>query len=183
MNRAALQAMLNTAERNGLFLFATNDFRKFFPEESPKSLEKSLARMVTSQALSQPCKGLYLNPQYAARSPGNILEYVARKLRSASLCYVSLESMLSEYGVISQVPMGRLTVMTTGAPGEFHTLYGIIEFTHTKRSVPDILKRTFYTPERPLRRAYKKAAAQDLRRVGRNVEMMDLDELDDDPSV
>ena len=88
--------------------------------------------------------------------------------------------MLSEYGVISQVPMGRLTVMTTGAPGEFHTPYGIIEFTHTKRSVPDILKRTFYTAERPLRRAYKKAAAQDLRRVGRNVDMMDLDELNDD---
>ncbi len=28
--------------------------------------------------------------------------------------YVSLESMLSEYGLISQIPIDRLTVMTTG---------------------------------------------------------------------
>jgi len=46
---------------------------------------------------------------------------------------------LSEYGVISQIPLDRLTVMTTGRKGIYKTIYGTIEFTHTKRSVENIL--------------------------------------------
>ncbi len=41
-----------------------------------------------------------------------------------------LESALSEYGVISQIPIDRLTIMTTGRKGHYKTPYGTIEFTH-----------------------------------------------------
>ena len=54
-------------------------------------------------------------------------------MRRGEYSYISLETMLSEYGAISQVPIDRLTVMTTGRKGEYETPFGVIEFTHTKR--------------------------------------------------
>ena len=102
-----------------------------------------------------------------------------KALRPGKLSYVSLESMLSEHGVISQIPLSRLTVMTTGAGGVHKTPFGTIEFTHTKRSVPDILERTVFIKGRPLRIAKKRAAVTDLLRVGRNTDMIDYEELDE----
>jgi hypothetical protein len=68
--------------------------------------------------------------------------------------------------------------MTTGASGLIETPYGVIEFTHTKRSVAEIIKRTLVPKGRPLRIATQEAAVRDLLRVGRNVNMMDLSALD-----
>ena len=85
--------------------------------------------------------------------------------------------MLSEYGVISQIPLDRLTLMTTGRKGIYQTPYGIIEFTHTKRSVSDILKNTKRITGNPLRIALKKTAWRDLKRVGRNLDLVNLAEL------
>ncbi len=48
---------------------------------------------------------------------GNTIEYVAKSLRRGEYNYISLESALSKYGVISQIPIDRLTVMTTGRKG------------------------------------------------------------------
>ena len=75
--------------------------------------------------------------------------------------YVSLESALSLYGAISQVPIDRLTVLTTGREGEFKTPFGVIEFTHTKRSVSEIIENVVQTG-RPLRLATRITAYRDL---------------------
>ncbi|PHM28446.1 hypothetical protein [Xenorhabdus budapestensis] len=64
---------------------------------------------------------------------------LAKAMRRGEYNYVSLESALSEYGAISQIPIDRLTVMTTGRKGTYKTPFGIIEFTHTKRSAPNII--------------------------------------------
>lgn len=90
-----------------------------------------------------------------------------------------MESILSEYGVISQIPVSRLTVMTTGRSGVHKTPYGTIEFTHTKRPIPELLERTMEAKGRPLRIATKRAAVRDLVRVGRNVNLIDQEALDD----
>jgi len=76
--------------------------------------------------------------------------------------------------------MGRITVMTTGASGTHETPFGTIEFTHTKRSVADILAHTQRIEGRPLRIAHKMAAVRDLLRVGRNVNMIDREALEED---
>ena len=81
------------------------------------------------------------------------LENVAKAMRRGEYNYVSLESALSEYGVISQIPM-RLTVMTTGRKGEVNTPFGTIEFTHTSRPIHDILD-DIHDIGRPLRLAGK----------------------------
>ncbi|TOH24473.1 hypothetical protein CGI85_24625, partial [Vibrio parahaemolyticus] len=60
-----------------------------------------------------------------------------------------------------------------GRKGEFKTPYGVIEFTHTKRDDIDIINNTIHS-ERPLRIAKKWTAIRDLKRVGRNIHMLNL---------
>jgi hypothetical protein len=90
-----------------------------------------------------------------------------------------LAGMLSEYGVISQVPMSRVTLMTTGGNGVYQTPYGTVEFTHTKRRPAELIQRTVTVKGRPLRVAIKQAAVADLMRSGRNISMIDMKELAD----
>lgn len=73
-----------------------------------------------------------------------------------------------------------MTVMTTGTSGLFSTLYGTIEFTHTKRGASQIIKNTMAIKGRPLRIATRRTAIRDLLRVGRNVNMIDLSETEED---
>ena len=173
---------LDEMERLGVVVLPKRDIEKLFPDEDEKTLEKSLQRMVKDGLLVKAARGVYVNAAAARRSPDRIIEEVAIALRPGRLCYLSLESMLSEYGVISQIPLSHLTVMTTGASGTHDTPYGVIEFTHTKRSRSDVLERSVYLNDRPLRIAKKWAAVQDLFRVGRNTDMIDLDELEEDVS-
>lgn len=74
--------------------------------------------------------------------------------------------------VISQIPIDRLTAMTTGRKGVFKTPYGVIEFTHTDRCDIDILNNTILY-DRPLRIATESAAIRDLKRVGRNTHLIE----------
>lgn len=162
---------LRTLDQRGVYVFTRNDLAKMFPDEQEKALEKSLQRLVSDGLLQRVAKGVYVNPMAHSRNR-HAIEDIAIALRRGAFSYVSLESILSEYGAISQIPLSRVTIMTTGATGEYDTPYGTIEFTHTKRRPIDIIRRTLSAPNRPLRIATKEAALQDLRRVGRNISML-----------
>lgn len=174
----ALIRGLQTLDRVGVYVLSKRDIEKMFPEEEQKSMEKSLQRMVADGLLVRVCKGLYLNPAASSKT-SRVVEDIALALRPGSYSYVSLESMLSEYGVISQIPVGRLTVMTTGAKGTYETPYGTIEFTHTRRSPAAVIARSLRAEGRPLRVATKPVAVGDLLRVGRNTNMINEEELED----
>lgn len=163
---------VNNLDRQGIYIFSHGDIEKMFPNEREKTLEKSLQRLVREGILERVGKGLYLNP-LAVSKKSRVIEDIAAVARRGHFSYLSLESMLSEYGAISQVPLSYLTVMTTGAKGLLKTRYGVIEFTHTQRSLQDIAKKTVLAPGRPLRIATLEAAIQDLRRVGRNVNLLE----------
>ena len=178
MKRLELMQQLSALDREGVYVFSKGDFEKMFPDEQDKAFEKSLQRMVSDGILVRACKGIYVNP-LARSKDGRVVEKVAQALRAGFFSYVSLESMLSEYGVISQIPIDRITIMTTGARGIYPTPFGTIEFTHTKRRPAEIIKRTLSMPGRPLRVATKLAAVQDLARAGRNTNMMIAEELGD----
>ena len=179
MKKMELFRKLSELDKRGVYVLARRDLEKLFPEEGEKAMEKSLQRMVADDLLQRVAKGLYVNPAATSKNRW-IAEEIAKALRPGSLSYVSLESILSEYGVISQIPINRMTVMTTGKSGTVETPYGTIEFTHTKRRVAEIIKRTLFVKGRPLRIATKQAAVRDLLRVGRNANMIDQRELDDE---
>ena len=178
MNKIEAINKLATLDRAGAYVLTKGDLAKAFPDEKEKAFEKSLQRLVADGILQRVAKGIYVNAM-AKSKKGNVIEDIAAVLRRGHFSYVSRESMLSEYGVISQVPTSRITLMTTGANGLYETPYGTIEFTHTKRRPAELIQRTVTVQGRPLRIATRQAAVADLMRAGRNTNMIDMAELAD----
>ena len=108
------------------------------------------------------------------------LDLIARNLRRGHVTYESLESMLSSYGVISQIPVDRRTYMTTGRSGEYHTPYGAIEFTHTSKSIASIAPELLHPESRGVPLATKHLALRDLKATRRNLDLVDYSQLDDE---
>ncbi|MFC0135763.1 hypothetical protein CR105_00390 [Massilia eurypsychrophila] len=178
MNKIEAINKLTALDRVGVYVLSKGDLAKAFPYEKEKAFEKSLQRLVSDGILQRVAKGIYVNTM-AKSKRGQVIEDIAAVLRRGHFSYVTRESMLSEYGVISQVPMSRITLMTTGANGVYQTPYGTVEFTHTKRRLAELIQRTLTVKGRPLRIATKQAAIADLMRSGRNTSMIDMKELAD----
>jgi predicted transcriptional regulator of viral defense system len=93
---------LAALDRQGVYVLAKRDVEKLFPDEGEKSLAQSLKRMVGDGLLQRVARGLYVNPAASSKNRW-IGEEIAKALRPGQLSYLSLESILSEYGVISQI--------------------------------------------------------------------------------
>src|SRR5690606_36180357 len=163
MNQTTAIQRLAICDKAGRYVFTYRDLAKVFPEDNSRTLQAGLKRLVQQGLLINAAKGIYL---YAlSRHKGsNTLEQIAKTIRRGEYNYISLESALSEYGAISQIPIDRLTVMTTGRKGEYKTPFGTIEYTHTKRPIADIINNRIDVG-RPLKLASKIAAYRDLKRV------------------
>lgn len=174
MKMSALIEFLDLLSENDICAFTPAMIRNIFPDEPEENLKKTLSRAVAARLVERACRGVYL---YARATPAcaYVLESVAVTLRGGKYSYVSLETALSEYGIISQMTLGHLTVMTTGRSQKYVTLHGTIEFTHTSRTESEIVRGTFWKDGRPLRVAYPETAFEDLRRVGRNIHMIDME--------
>lgn len=178
MNVSVAQRKIQSWDAQGKYVFSRHFLRRLFPEDSDRAFNKGLARLVEQGILERVCRGVYRNPLAVSRD-GYGIEHAAIALRPGHYNYVSLESALSEYGIISQIPMDTLTVMTTGRKGIYPTTMGAIELTHTMRATADILNGIVRVPGRPLRLATPETAWRDLKRVGRNTHLVDQRELHD----
>ena len=178
MDRQTAIKILSEWDNKGRYVYTLHDFAKLFPDDKAKTLQEGVNRLVRSGLLQRACRGVYVY-SLAHSADSFTIERVTQSLRRGEYNYISLESALSEYGAISQIPIDRLTVMTTGRLGTYHTPWGTIEFTHTKRAVSDILAGTLKT-DRPLRMATARTAWRDLKRVGRNTHLVDEEALNDE---
>lgn len=164
-------------DKKGIYVFTLDDLAKLFPAESGKTLLKSADRLVSAKILERATKGIYVYA-FSRNKSQYLFETIAGVLRRGHINYISLESALSVYGAISQIPISTITFMTTGSPGRFETSYGtIIEFSQTKRNPIQLLKETSPYGDAPVRIATPERAFGDLKRVGRNVHMVDISEL------
>ena len=175
MDRQTAIKVLSDWDSKGRYVYTLHDLAKLFPDDKPKTLQEGVNRLVRSGLLQRACRGVYVYS--LARSIDSFtIERITQALRRGEYNYISLESALSEYGAISQIPLDRLTVMTSGRMGTYHTPWGTIEFTHTKRAASDIIANTHKTTH-PLRRAIPHTAWRDLKRVGRNTHLVDRQAL------
>jgi len=177
MTQAQALLALRHWDKQGRHVFSRRELARLFPDDSPKTFTEGLNRLVKSGLLVRAARGVYVNP-HATSLDSRVVERIAAVLRPGEYNYVSLESMLSEYGHLSQIPIDRLTVMTTGRKGTYRTPYGVIEFTHTKRPVRQIIDGIRSVEGRPLRIATAPVAWRDLKRVGRNTDMVDATGID-----
>ena len=161
-------------DQEGRRVFTTSDLREIFSGEKEKTFSEGLRRLVGTGQLERIQRGIYVN-RGSVRSWYGYPEELAAVIRRGHRNYVSLECALSAWGIISQVPYAYLSVMTTGRKGITRTRNGWIEFTHTARQGLDLEADTVDTGL-ALRLATPQAALRDLRRVGRNLHMVDMEE-------
>jgi len=120
------------------YMFSVSDFSALFPEKSISALLVLLGRAVKNGTLIRVCRGYYVYGKVSYPRE-LVLYHLAGRLRANVFCYLSLESVLSENGIISQIPLNCVTLMTTGRSGNINCgKFGRIEFTHTKKSPADI---------------------------------------------
>lgn len=124
MDKLTAITTLDEFSRDGRYVFHLHNFYEIFPDESPSSLKASLECLVRSKILTRAVQGVYVYNR--ATKDSYILEHIVKTMRRGEYNYVSLESALSQYGVISQIPMDRLTVMTTGRTGEYKTAWVLL---------------------------------------------------------
>ena len=136
------------------------------------AFRKLLADCVKKGLLRRVVKGFY-ESVITPPEPETAIYKIVKKLRSGVLNYISLESQLSHTGDISQVVMGRVTLMTKGRSGCFDTPYGVIELTHTKKPVEQIAPNLYYDPDIKMYRANKEQAIADLKHCQRNLHMLE----------
>lgn len=164
---------LDELEKMQRHVVSVKRFFQFFPSDNKQSYEMGIARAVKNGLLVRAARGVLVNPR-SKYFGYYTLEWIARTMRPADISYVSLETVLSQHGVISQIMIDRITIMTTGRSGEIKTPYGVIELTHTKRSFLDIVASTYEVEGQPLKIATVETALRDLRRVGRNMHLVDM---------
>ena len=168
-----LRETLDTLGDQSHYLFQASDFSALFPCLTPTALYMLLGRATRSGLLRRVCYGVYYSPRLCARTDF-ILYHTAAKLRSREFCYLSLESILSENGIISQIPLGWITVMTGGRSGEIRCgSFGHIEFVHTRKSPETLAKQLAYDAERRLWCASVALALQDMKSTRRPMDLIE----------
>lgn len=166
---------LQDLDRKGIRVFTTGDFRKILHGKPESKIARIMLDARDAGLISSPARGVFVYEQ-TTKPRTHLIYEVARTLRRGSYTYLSLESALSEYGVISQIPVHHHTFMTTGRKGVFDTPYGKIEFTHTCRDPLGIIA-DMVDVDRPLPIATPERSLADLRRVGRNLHLVQEEEV------
>jgi predicted transcriptional regulator of viral defense system len=162
-----LLADLATPER---YLFSATDLQALCPPSS--NLSVLLSRAAKAGILHRVCRGIYLFPR-VAYPRGRVLFHAAALLRANAFNYISLETALSDAGIISQVPFNRITLMSSGRT---HTIscgsYGTMEFVHTARRPDDLAGQLTYDAACRLWRASPSLALRDMRATRRNLDLI-----------
>ncbi len=156
------------------YLFSPSDLRVLLADLSDQAFKTLLTRAVSAGMLQRVCRGIYLYPQTSVPQ-GLVLYHAAARLRAGAFNYLSLESVLSEAGVISQVPLNWITVMSSGRSSIIPCAqWGSIEFVHTARTPDAVAPALQYDVRCHLWRASVVQALQDMRATRRTtLELVD----------
>jgi len=152
-------------------LFAVSDLAAAVPDCG--QLPVLLSRAAKAGLLKRVCRGIYLYPM-----PGypmeHLLFHTAARLRAGEFNYISLETALSDAGVISQIPMNWITLMTSGRSHVVDCgVHGHIEFVHTAQRPGEVARELTYDPDRRLWRASVRQALRDMKATRRSMELVD----------
>jgi len=157
------------------YLFTLSDFKALFPMRSDIALKTLLSRAASAGYLERVCRGIYIYKP-AMSHDGLLLFHVAARLRANDFNYISLETVLSDAGVISQIPLNWISIMSSGRSNIITCKnYGTIEFVRTNKKPTDLLAQLSYDPDCGLWRANVALALKDMKATHRNCDLIDWD--------
>ncbi len=168
-----LKRVLETLADAEHYLFTLNDLQGAIPELGAGAFKALVCRAEKDGMLTRVCRGLYLYPKVNYQQ-GLLLYHAAARLRADEFCYISLESALSDAGVISQIPMNWITLMTSGRSGIIGCgAFGHIEYIHTKRRPENLAAHLTYDTRCRLWRASVALALMDMHLTRRSTDLID----------
>lgn len=166
--------LLNKASHTH-YLFLSQDFRALFPLLSKSAYKTLLSRATKAGYLTRVCRGLYTYKK-AIPPTGLFLFQAAALLRTTEFNYISLETVLSDAGVISQIPINWISLMSSGRSAIISCgKFGTIEFIHTNKKPTSVMKDLFYDKACGLWRANIALAIKDMKKTQRNTDLIDWD--------
>ena len=177
MKRADAVSALRSFDGKGLSFFSSTSLGTLFNESGP-TLRSTIRSLIAAGILQRVSRNLY-HYSWSSSPEEHLAEQAAVFLRRGHYCFESLESAASKWGIVSQVPIDRITVMTTGREGEFRTPFGTIEFVHTSAGSDEILSNTVERPGNPLRIATKEYTLKNMRTCRRSMHLVDCEAADD----
>jgi hypothetical protein len=161
---------LATPER---YLFTPDDMRALVPDLSDSAYKTLLSRAAAEGHLARLCRGLYIF-EPAKPESGLVLFHAAARLRASQLNYISLETALSDLGVISQIPINWITLMSSGRSSIISCgKWGTIEFVHTRQRPLALIGNLRYDAACRLWRASAGQALRDMKAAKRNMDLID----------
>lgn len=171
-----LEIVLQDLANRDRCIFATSDLAGALPESD--QLNVLLSRATKSGLLKRVCRGIYFYP-HADYPVSQILYHTAARLRASELLYLSLESVLSENGVISQIPSNWIGLMTSGRSNVISCGdYGRIEFVHTAQSPDGVADELSFDVDRRLWVASVPQALRDMKATQRNLDLVNQEVTD-----
>jgi predicted transcriptional regulator of viral defense system len=154
-------------EKNGR-VFSLNDLRVLLPGHDDGAFKSVVTRLERRGGLTRVCRGIYVMPDCNLRG-SELLSRAATRLRAGQFNYLSLETVLSDAGVISQIPMNRIMLMSSGRSNVISCgAYGTIEFVHTRKKAEELAGELSYDPRLQLWRASVSLALRDMRDTRRD---------------
>ena len=173
------RVLVNSSKPTECSLFTLSDLRSILPELSSGAFKTLLSRASRKTVLKRICRGLYTYPA-RCKLTGLELYHVAARLRAHEFNYISLETALSDAGVISQIPMQWITIMSSGRTQTIKcTDWGHIEFIHTKKKPVDLINKLSYDKACHLWRADVPLAIEDMKATQRSLELIDWSVADE----
>ncbi len=168
-----LRTVLETLADAEHYLFTLSDLQGAVPALGTGAFKTLICRAEKDGILTRICRGLYLYPK-ANYQRGLLLYHAAARLRASELCYISLESALSDAGSISQIPINWITLMTSGRSGIIPCgIYGHIEYIHTKRRAESLTGDLTYDTRCHLWRASVRLALMDMKLTRRSTDLIE----------
>ena len=116
------------------YLFSLRDLHALLPESSYDTFKTLVSRASRTGSLRRLCRNLYIYEK-VDYPRDRVLFHAAARLRAEYFNYLSLETVLSDAGLISQIPFSWITVMSSGRSGKIECEgFGTIEFIHTSKA-------------------------------------------------
>lgn len=161
------------------YLFTTADLRAVLPALSQGAFKALLRRAENADVLQRVCRGLYLYDR-AGYPRGLTLFHAAARLRADGFNYLSLETVLSDAGVISQMPINWITLMSSGRSSVIRCgEWGTIEFVRTRKRPAVVREWLTYDRRRRLWRASVALALRDMKTTRRDTDLIDWSAADE----
>ena len=156
-------------------VYNTDELRSLINDRTEAAFISTVRRSINTGVLHRVTRNLFVFTGTTV-SKFHISTQIVESFRPNKISYISLESALSMWGVISQIPFCT-TLMTTGKSGKIDCpIFGRFYFSHTTQDiVQDISANRIivYSDRLPL--AKPDIALRDLESLGRNMSLVDME--------